>query len=258
VSTLTFVLLCAHSVLCGAAQPSDEAADYTYQVVASYPHDPDAFTQGLVIDEGTLFESTGLNGRSSLRRVGLETGEVLQLYKIPSQFFAEGITVFDDKIFQLTRKSGVGFIYDKHSFKLLRVFPFPFEGWGLTSDDRQLISSDGTATIHFLDPLTFDEIRAIEVIDSTGSVTSLNELEYVKGRIYANVWHSDRIAIIDPADGRVTGWLDVSGILGKEGDGRPVDVLNGIAYDPVKDALYITGKLWPKLFEIKPILRDGN
>lgn len=246
-------LLLSHSVLSWAAERSDTVPSYAYKVVASYPHDPEAFTQGLVVDEGNVYEGTGLNGRSSLRRVNLATGEVLQQYNIPLQFFAEGITVFGDKIIQLTWKSKFGFVYDKSSFMLLRVFTYPHEGWGLTQDGSQLISSDGTATIRFLDPLTFAVNRSIDVVDKSGPVTNLNELEYVNGRIYANVWHSDRIAIIDPADGRVTGWLDMSGLLGKEAEGRTVDVLNGIAYDPVKDSLYVTGKLWPRLFEIKLI-----
>jgi glutamine cyclotransferase len=242
----------------GNATAAFKVADYTYTIVASYPHDFEAFTQGLVFDQGDLFESTGINGRSSLRRVKLETGEVLQVYKVPSQFFAEGIAVFDDTIIQLTWKSNFGFVYDQNSFKLLRVFSYPFEGWGLTHDGRQLISSDGTPTIRFLDPLSFAEKRRIEVADETGPVSNLNELEYVNGRIYANVWQSDRIAIIDPENGRVTGWLDLSGLLGKEGEGRPVDVLNGIAYDPAKDSLYVTGKLWPRLYEIKPVLRHAE
>ncbi len=247
-------LLVIFTALCDATEPSDNVDKFTYKVIASYPHDPDAYTQGLVIDEGNLFEGTGINGKSSLRRVQLETGEVLQLYKIPTQFFSEGITVFENRIIQLNWKSKFGFVFDKSSFELLQVFTYPYEGWGLTDDGSQLISSDGTATIRFLDPLNFEEERKIEVMDKNGPVINLNELEYVNGMIYANVWRTDRIAIIDPKDGRVTGWIDLTGLLGKEGDGRPVDVLNGIAYDSDKDSLYVTGKLWPRLFEIQPVL----
>ena len=229
-------------------------ANYTYKVIASYPHDSEAFTQGLAIDDGLLYEGTGRYGFSSLRWVDLHTGKPIKEQTLPRKYFGEGITVFDDKIIQLTWKSNVGFVYDKSSFRLLREFIFSKEGWGITHDGTSLIMSDGTAILRFLDPESFEEKRRINIVDDSGPVGKLNELEYVKGKIYANVWQADKIAIIDPESGRVTGWLDMSGLLGKERGSHSVDVLNGIAYDPEKDSLYVTGKLWPRLFEIKPVL----
>ncbi len=229
-------------------------ASYTYKVIASYPHDSEAFTQGLAIDNGLLYEGTGRYGLSSLRWVDLQTGKTIKEHNLPGKHFGEGITIFGGKIIQLTWKSNVGFVYDKSSFRLLREFTFSTEGWGITHDGTFLILSDGTAILRFLDPQNFKEMRRITIVDDSGPVGRLNELEYVKGKIYANVWQTDRIAIIDPESGRVTGWLDMSGLLDKESAGHSVDVLNGIAYDPVNDSLYVTGKLWPRLFKIQPVL----
>jgi glutaminyl-peptide cyclotransferase len=232
---------------------AEPVAMYTYRVVATYPHDPNAFTQGLLIDNGIMYEGTGINGRSSLRKVDLQTGTVEKLYDLPSIFFGEGITIFGDKLIQLTWKSKVGLVYDKEQFKLLKMFTYAGEGWGITNDGSSLIMGDGTSVIRFLDPESFEEKRRITVTDGQGApVEALNELEYVKGLIYANIWQKDKIAIISPENGRVTAWLDLAGILPKEpARERYVDVLNGIAYDPAKDALYVTGKLWPKLFQIE-------
>ena len=229
-------------------------AAYTYKVIASYPHDSESFTQGLAIDDGLFYESTGRYGLSSLRWVDLHTGKPIKEHTLPQKYFGEGITVFNDKIIQLTWKSNVGFVYDKISFRLVREFIFPFEGWGITHDGTSLIMSDGTAALRFFDPENFKEKRRVNIIGDNGPVDKLNELEYVNGKIYANIWKTDKIAIIEPESGRVTGWLDLSGLLGKERVGYSVDVLNGIAYDPVKDSLYVTGKLWPWLFEIEPVL----
>ena len=231
---------------------------YTYRVVQSFPHDPRAFTQGLAIADGMLFEGTGLNGRSSLRRVELATGVVVQSSVLPGQFFGEGITVFGNRIIQLTWKSGFGFVYARDSFSLLRVFSYPAEGWGITHDGRQLIASDGTATLRFLDPDTFEVTRRLEVRDDKGPVPMLNELEYVDGDIYANVWQTDRIAIINGRTGRVKGWINLQGLLNKEEYSGRVDVLNGIAYDSLQHKLYVTGKLWPRLFQIEMVRTDNQ
>jgi glutamine cyclotransferase len=226
---------------------------YTCEIIRTYPHDRNAFTQGLVFKDNILFEGTGLRGHSSLRRVELETGDILQISQLPERFFGEGITIYEGNIIQLTWQSGAGFVYAKNSFELLDEFTYPTEGWGITHDGNRLIMSDGTATLRFMNPETFEEIDRIDVFDSTGPVVRLNELEYIQGEIYANIWQTDRIARIDPETGRVIGWIDLTGILGQEDRIEPVDVLNGIAYDAENDRLFVTGKLWPRLFEIKLI-----
>lgn len=234
---------------------SDTSAPiYTYEIVGTYPHDPSAFTQGLVLEDGILYESTGLWGRSTLRRVALETGTVLERHTLPDEFFGEGITIYGDKIIQLTWQSNVGLVYDKHSLEPLNAFRYPTEGWGLTHDGERLIVSDGTSTLYLWDPETLEAVGQIEVYDDHGPVVGLNELEYVGGEIYANVWKTDRIARIDPQSGQVIGWIALDGLLNLEDYAEPVDVLNGIAYDAESDRLFVTGKLWPALFEIK--LRD--
>ena len=224
---------------------------YTYKIVNTYPHDRSAFTEGLVFEDGVLYEGTGLRGYSNLRRVKLETGEILQICELPPQFFGEGVTVYGNKIIQLTWQSHIGFVYDKYSFKLLQEFSYPDEGWGITHDGKHLIMSDGTSTLHFLDPETFEEISQIEVFANNIPLTRINELEYVQGEIYANIWQTERIARIDPLTGQVIGWIDLKGILSPEDDSKTVDVLNGIAYDAKNDRLFVTGKFWPKLFEIE-------
>lgn len=224
---------------------------YSYRVVNTYPHDRGAFTEGLQYVDGALYEGTGLNGKSELRRVALESGEVQQRCRLPEGFFGEGVTVLGDTIYQLTWQNYVGFVYDKASFTWQRSFTYPTEGWGLTHDDRRLIMSDGTATIHFLDAATLAETGHIDVYDDHGPVVRLNELEYVRGEIYANVWQTDQIARIDPQSGQVLGWIDLSGLLSAEDRRQPVNVLNGIAYDAAQNRLFVTGKLWPKLFQIE-------
>lgn len=225
---------------------------YGYTIINTYPHDPTAFTQGLVFEDGVLYEGTGLRGQSSLRRIELETGKILHVYELPHTYFGEGITIYKDTIIQLTWQSNTGFVYDKDTFALLQEFSYPTEGWGITYDGNTLIMSDGTSTLHFLHPETFEEISSIEVYHDA-PVTRLNELEYIDGKIYANVWLTDRIAIIDPDTGKVTGWIDLEGLLPEECTQR-ADVLNGIAYDADNDRLFVTGKLWPYLFEIDLIL----
>ena len=226
---------------------------YTYKIVNTYAHDHRGFTQGLVFEDGFLYEGTGLHAQSSLRRVALATGEILQLHRLPAHFFGEGITVYQDKIVQLTWKSNTGFVYSKENFELLREFHYSTEGWGITHDSQQLIMSDGTSTLYFLNPETFEQVGQIKIYDNNGPVKYLNELEYVEEQIYANVWQSNRIAKIDPQTGQVVGWVDLTGLLKLEGHRLPVDVLNGIAYDQTKKRLFVTGKLWPKLFEIQLI-----
>lgn len=226
---------------------------YTYRVVKTYPHDRRAFTQGLVYIDGALYEGTGLYEQSSLRRVDLQTGAVQQQRDLDPKYFGEGIAVVGDRIMQLTWQSNVGFVYNRGSFEPIGQWNYQGEGWGLTYDGARLIMSDGTATLRFLDPQTLQETGRIEVADANGPVTRLNELEYVNGEVWANVWQTDRIARIDPQSGRVVGWIDLAGLLNAEDRVEPVDVLNGIAYDMESRRVFVTGKLWPKLFEIEVI-----
>ena len=232
---------------------SDVIPVYTYTIINRYPHDRTAFTQGLVFEGGFLYEGTGIIGRSSLRKVELETGTVLQIRDLPFPYFGEGITIYGNRIIQLTWLSKVGFVYEKNSFELLQEFNYSTEGWGITHDGKRLIMSDGTSRLHFLDPFTFEEIGWIDVYDSEGPVTWLNELEYIQGEIYANVWQTDRIARISPLTGQVIGWIDLTGLLKPEDLIYPVNVLNGIAYNPITGRLLVTGKLWPLIFEIELI-----
>ena len=228
-------------------------ADDSYRIVHTYPHDSRAYTQGLIYADGHLYESTGLNGRSSLRMEDLTTGRVLQSATVAEQYFAEGVAAWGSTLVQLTWQSHIAFVYDRFSFRLLRTFHYGGEGWGLTQDAKNLILSDGTAEIRFFDPATFQEVRHIYVSDHGQPVTDLNELEYIHGQIYANVWHTDRIARISPESGRVLGWINLAGLLKPGEVSDPEAVLNGIAYDAVHDRLFVTGKLWPKLFEIKVV-----
>jgi glutamine cyclotransferase len=230
---------------------NSDAIIYTYNVVNTYPHDRTAFTQGLVFEDDVLYEGTGQYGRSTLRRVELETGDILQIRELADEFFGEGITIYGDEVIQITWQNNVGFVYDKSSFELLRQFSYPTEGWGITHDGTRLIMSDGTSTLRFLDPQTFEEIGQVEVFDNDTPIASLNELEYIEGEIYANVWQEDWIVRIAPETGRVVGWIDLRGLLPEEDRSEPVDVLNGIAYDAETGRLFVTGKWWPKLFEIE-------
>jgi len=223
---------------------------YGFSVVHSYPHDRDAFTQGLEYVDGVLYEGTGLAGRSSIRRVKLETGEVLQTRDLPQPHFGEGVTIFKGNLFQLTWKSGMAFVYDRATFAPRTSFRYSGEGWGLTHDQTDLIMSDGTEYLRMLDPATFAERRRVRVMGLGQPVKNLNELEFVKGEVFANVWLTDYIARIDPKNGRVGGYIDLRGILPSSEHSQDA-VLNGIAYDAAGDRLFVTGKLWPRLFEIK-------
>jgi glutamine cyclotransferase len=225
---------------------------YSYQVVKEYPHDVAAYTQGLEYVDGELFEGTGNYGTSSLRQVDLETGEVSRQRDLDQSLFGEGITVLGERIYQLTYKSQVGFVYDKESFReIQKVYYQNKEGWGLTNNGKELIMSDGTNIIYFLDPEMFTINRQIEVYHNEGPANSLNELEYINGKIWANRYFTDEIVIIDPQSGKVEGRINLKGIL-KASDRKPTtDVLNGIAWDGESERLFVTGKFWPKLFEIR-------
>ena len=243
---------------CGPASQAGGVPEYGYEVVHQYPHDPQAYTQGLFYLNGILYESTGLYGQSSIRRVRLETGEVLQKRDIPEQYFGEGIINWKDRLLELTWKNQAGFIYDLNSFMPRGQFEYPGEGWGLTQDGKRIIMSDGTPQIRFWDPETLRETGRITVTDEGVPVRDLNELEWIKDEIYANVYTTDRIARIDPKTGKITGWIDLRGILSPADRSGPVDVLNGIAYDSKTDRLFVTGKLWPKLFEIRLVKKSGS
>ncbi|WNG20070.1 glutaminyl-peptide cyclotransferase [Cystobacter fuscus] len=226
-----------------------------FEIVRSWPHDPSAFTQGLVFRQGRLYEGTGLQGRSSVREVELETGVVLRQTRLEPQYFGEGIALRGNRLYQLTWRSREGFIYDAATFERVGHFTYPTEGWGLTEDGESLIMSDGTSTLRFLDPDTFAVRRTVKVLDAGQEITQLNELEYVRGEVYANVWMTNLIARIDPATGRVKGWIDLTGLLPQAERHGSEDVLNGIAYDAAGDRLFVTGKLWPKMFQIRVVPR---
>ncbi|HDP34347.1 MAG TPA: glutaminyl-peptide cyclotransferase [Candidatus Hydrogenedentes bacterium] len=230
--------------------PPDTVTYYTYRVAESFPHDRNAFTQGLAFSNGVLYEGTGLYGESSIRKVEPATGEVMQIKKLPRAYFGEGVTVYENRLIQLTWKSQVGFIYDLETFERTGDFNYLGEGWGLTHDGRRFIMSDGSARLRFLDMKSLDTTGQIYVRFGDQPVTRLNELEYIDGCIYANIWKEDRIAIINPDSGYVIGWADMSGLLSAE-EKKEADVLNGIAYDTDNQRLFVTGKRWPKLFHVE-------
>jgi glutamine cyclotransferase len=224
--------------------------EYGYKIIHVFPHDRTSFTEGLEYHDGFLYESTGLEGKSVLRKVRLETGATLQEIRLSPQIFGEGITLMRSQIVQLTYKTEIGYVYDAATFRQLRTFTYKGEGWSLTNDGSQIYMDDGSDQIRVWDPNTLQEKKRITVHDGLKRIDQLNELEWVRGELYANIWKSDRIVRISPADGHVLGWIDLKGIL-PPSDREGVDVLNGIAYDAQGDRLFVTGKLWPKLFEIK-------
>jgi glutamine cyclotransferase len=243
---------CPHSVAQASARlPLKSAPEYTYAVVHVFPHDNSAFTQGLAYRDGFLYEGTGRNGQSSLRKVRLETGEVVQQAALDPEYFGEGIALVGNKILQLTWKSQTGFVYDLNTFRLLRRFSYSGEGWGLASNGHDVYLSDGSSEIRVLDSDSLQERRRIKVHDGPAPVDQLNELEFVEGQIFSNVWHSSRIARISPQTGEVVGWIDLTGLPSSVYHLEPEAVLNGIAYDPIHKRLFITGKLWPSVFEVK-------
>ena len=226
---------------------SNGTITYTYQIVNTYPHDPNAFTEGLVFENGVLYESTGVYGDSSVRRVDLTSGHVTREFILPDTFFGEGLTVVNDSLVQLTWQSNVGFVYNRETFEVVRNFSYSTEGWGLTYDGHQLIMSDGTSNLYFLDPVTFLKIGQVNVLDGKTPVTNINELEFVNGDLYANIWLQQKIAIINPKTGMVKSWIDLTEIY----QSNNMDaVLNGIAYDSKTDRLFITGKYWSNLYQI--------
>ena len=256
-SSLTFSLTTQGKVVSTTVQPS-AIPSYSYEVINTYPHDNQAFTQGLFFFRNKMYESTGLNGRSSLRFVELKTGNVRKKIDVEAQYFAEGMTVIGDQIYQLTWLSQKGFVYDRKTMKLVKEFAYTGEGWGLTFDGTNLILSDGTNDIRFLDPETFEVKRTIHVFANNDSVTplrNLNELEYIEGEIFANIWLTDQIVRIDPATGNILGMIDLKNLLTPQ-ERASSDVLNGIAYDAKKKRLFVTGKFWPKLFEIRLVRKD--
>ena len=253
----TVIALLAVALLSGCGSGAGAAGStpvFSYSVVNVYPHDSQAFTQGLEYRNGYLYEGTGQNGQSTLRKVDLKTGAVVQRIDLPDRYFGEGITVSRNRVIQLTWQSGVGFVYDVERFQLLQTFSYPGEGWGLTNNGEVIYMSDGTAQLRLWDAGTLVEKSRVTVTDGGQPVPQLNELEWVQGEIYANVWQSERVARISPADGKVKGWIDLTGLLTVEERSR-TDVLNGIAYDSAGDRLFVTGKNWPKLFEIRVVKR---
>ncbi|HEY2961437.1 MAG TPA: glutaminyl-peptide cyclotransferase [Pyrinomonadaceae bacterium] len=258
---LILLALCVASLQCNAGADSGSSTNrtsenavvtrYSYQIVNMFPHDTNAFTQGLIFVDGKLYEGTGQEGQSSLREVDLQTGNVLKKVDVPEPYFGEGITLLNGKIYQLTWQHHVGFIYDAQKFEQIGKFNYEGEGWGLTTDGHSLILSDGSNRLRFIDPDSFRVTKTIAVLDGRTPVNKLNELEYVNGEIYANIWHDQRIVTIDPQTDRMTGSIDLTGLL-QPGDVQdPEAVLNGIAYDPAGKRLFVTGKLWPRIFEIK-------
>jgi len=231
----------------------------TYQVLAIYPHDPTAFTQGLVYMKGFLYESTGIYGESSLRKVLPESGEVLQQVDLSGEYFGEGLTVWEEMLVQLTWQNGLGFVYDRGDFSLVDQFTYATEGWGLTQNGEHLIMSDGSSTLYFLSPEIYEVVRTVTVTYDGEEIQNLNELEYIRGEVFANIWYADDIIRINPETGEVAGWIDMAGILPEEEHTATTDVLNGIAYDAVQDRLFVSGKCWPNLYQIRLIpIEDGN
>lgn len=225
----------------------------TYRVIRTYPHDPNAFTQGLIYEDGHLYESTGLYGHSTVREVDLQSGNVVQERKLPNQYFGEGLTNWGNTLVQLTWKAHLGFVWDRKTLQLIRTFHYSGQGWGLTQDGHDLILSDGTPTLRYLDPNTFQVVRRLTVTDHGKPVKEINELEYIRGQIWANIWMSNRIARISPATGQVVAWVNLKGIIPDVELRNSNAVLNGIAWDKSSNRIFVTGKLWPELFQIQVV-----
>jgi glutaminyl-peptide cyclotransferase len=252
---LLMVVVALAACACSPANPAG-VPEYGYEVVRVYPHDPTAFTEGLFYYNGFLYESTGLEGQSSIRKVKLETGEVVQKRDLSDAYFGEGIINWKDRLYELTWKTGIGFIYDFAGFAPKGDFHYTGEGWAMTQDGKRIIMDDGTPQLRFWNPETLQETGRLTVTDDDRPVANLNELEWVKGQIYANIWQTDRIARINPANGKVVGWIDCTGLL-TPSESQNADVMNGIAYDAAGDRLFVTGKKWPKLFQIRLVRKSG-
>ncbi len=255
VATL-FIAGVAAAAACASVAPPERSQNGTipsldYSVVRIHPHDPEAFTQGLLFHDGFLYESTGRNGKSSLRKVTLETGAVLQRRDVPAMYFAEGLALWGTRLLQLTWQTNLGFLYDVGTFAPQGTFNYTGEGWGLTTDRARLIMSDGTPQLRFLDPMTLMTTGTVTVTESGEPVRNLNELEMIGPDLFANIWTTDRIVRIDPKSGAVTAHLDLDRLRSQLPADREIDVLNGIAYDAQAKRVFVTGKLWPSLFEIK-------
>jgi glutamine cyclotransferase len=235
------------------SRPDPKTPRFGFRVVKAFPHDPTAFTQGLVFADSIFYESTGLNGFSTVRKVTPETGAVIQQVPVEEQYFAEGLALVGDELVQLTWQTKVGFVYDKATLKRLRTFNYPTEGWGIAYDGTRLVMSDGSSRLFFLDAKTQKVLRSMQVTDGGRPVEQLNELEFVRGELWANVWMTDRIARINPQTGQVKGWIDLTGLLRPEARGPQGDVLNGIAWDKAGDRVFVTGKKWPWLFQIEVV-----
>ncbi|HTT23033.1 MAG TPA: glutaminyl-peptide cyclotransferase [Candidatus Sulfotelmatobacter sp.] len=259
-SGIAAVVLLSTSVLSQSPSSSSKShpPEYTFEVVRQLPHDSAAFTQGFTFFNGFFYEGTGRQGQSSLRQVDPETGRVTRKVDLAPDLFGEGVAVLEHTVVQLTWTSHIGFVYDLSDFHLLRTFQYSGEGWGLATDGRDLYMSDGSSQIRVLDGRTFAEKRRINVHDSAKPVEQLNELEFVEGELYANIWHSDRIARISPHTGEVTGWIDLTGILGPFYQRDAESVLNGIAYDSKGKRVFVTGKLWPRIFEIRVVPKHAH
>ena len=256
VSGIASLFLFATFVYSSAAKAA--APVFGYKIVAKYPHSTESYTEGFFYLNGLFYEGTGREGHSAILVTQPETGKVMQRLEIPAQYFGEGIVDWGPNLLEWTWQSHIGFIYDRFSLRKLREFTYSGEGWGMTRTATQIITSDGTATLRFRDPETFRETRHIVVKDGARTIDQLNELEFIKGEIYANIWHSDRIARISPKDGHVIAWIDLTGILPDNQKINAESVLNGIAYDPQHDRLYVTGKQWPAVFQIKVVARTTD
>jgi len=251
---LVFILLISSQPVCSDNNIEiSRASLFDYEVLNTFPHDDQAFTQGLAFEKGVLYEGTGRFGKSELTKRMLESIEPIKRYKLPSSLFGEGITFYKNEIIQLTWRAGVGLVYNPTGFRLLKSFSYSTEGWGITNDGKHLIMSDGTDKLYFLNPESYKEMRQIKVTDNGNPVIRINELEYIKGKIYANIWKTDRIAIIHPESGIIEGWINLDKLVNQAGGDNNYKTLNGIAYDEENDRIFVTGKLWPEIYEIRII-----